>query len=196
MFCAKCGELLPDRTRRCPVCGASQKGGAKLNRQCDCGLNDPKPAQQKRERTHSTWEDPRSAARPQGEQTWAAAQKQAAGWVNRTFHAPTAPAAGKKGMGALLVDYFKNYANFTGRCSRRDFWLTYLMIFLITLALVLVDSSFLLGLWFLGTLVPTVSMAARRLRDARQSLWWLLALLAPSVGALLLVILLCLPSRT
>ena len=33
----------------------------------------------------------------------------------------------------LIADYFRNYVNFSGRTSRRDFWLTVLYLFLLTL---------------------------------------------------------------
>lgn len=38
----------------------------------------------------------------------------------------------------LIADYFRNYVNFSGRTSRRDFWLTELYLFLVTLPIVII----------------------------------------------------------
>ena len=38
----------------------------------------------------------------------------------------------------LIADYFRNYVNFSGRTSRRDFWLTVLYLILITLPIVII----------------------------------------------------------
>ena len=37
----------------------------------------------------------------------------------------------------LIADYFRNYVNFSGRTSRRDFWLTVLCLFLINMAILI-----------------------------------------------------------
>ena len=37
----------------------------------------------------------------------------------------------------LIADYFRNYVNFSGRTSRRDFWLTVLYLFLSNMAILI-----------------------------------------------------------
>lgn len=38
----------------------------------------------------------------------------------------------------LIADYFRNYVNFSGRTTRRDYWLTVLYLFLVTLPIVII----------------------------------------------------------
>ena len=103
--------------------------------------------------------------------------------------------------------FFKNYFNFRGRSGRREFWYMALwdalyMIVLVVLALLLFSARaiqagtgvagpifyFLMGLFLVMILVafavviPSVSLAVRRYRDAGISPYWLiLTMLLPSV---------------
>ena len=45
----------------------------------------------------------------------------------------------------LIADYFRNYVNFSGRTSRRDFWLTVLCLFLLTLPIYIILMIFPCG---------------------------------------------------
>lgn len=75
---------------------------------------------------------------------------------------------------------FKNYVNFNGRAARSEFW--YWMLFgligaIVTVVLDVVvfpdnDISPLNTLFSLVTLLPSLSIAARRLHDIDRTGWW------------------------
>ncbi|MEZ3501229.1 DUF805 domain-containing protein [Pantoea sp. KPR_PJ] len=96
----------------------------------------------------------------------------------------------------------KMYAVFNGRCRRKTFWLFLLFSTLISLACSAVDE--LLGLnvfrdqgllsliYSVAVLIPSVAVGVRRLHDLDRSGWWLLIMLIPLLGTLLLLIYFCL----
>lgn len=47
----------------------------------------------------------------------------------------------------------------------------------------------------LGMLSPGLAVSVRRLHDAALSGWWVLINLAPVVGPLIVIVLMCIPSR-
>ena len=53
---------------------------------------------------------------------------------------------------------------------------------------------FLLGLWFVIIIIPTISLSIRRLHDIGKSAWYILVDLIPYVGNILFSIIMCLPS--
>ncbi len=80
---------------------------------------------------------------------------------------------------------FSKYAEFNGRASRSEFWWFTLFVVLVTSALVYVHE--VLGQVFLiAVLLPFLAAGARRLHDIGKSAWWLLFLLAPVAGIVLL----------
>lgn len=97
-----------------------------------------------------------------------------------------------------FVKALRQYADFSGRAQRAEFWMYTLVVVVIAVALAVVDESVLgygvetsqplpiggqgpLG-WLFGfaTLIPTVAVTARRLHDIDRSGWWQL-LTAPGV---------------
>lgn len=108
-----------------------------------------------------------------------------------------------------FVDTLKNrYAAFKGRATRSEYW--YFMLFFIIIALILtaLDSMIinpLLGiqplvetartgilsmLFSLGTLIPSVALAIRRLHDIGRSGWWILLGVIPIVNIIGIFVLL------
>ncbi len=81
-------------------------------------------------------------------------------------------------MGAIQAG-FKNYANFRGVAKRSEYWYFVLFLILSSLVLSVVDTFIgfgVIGLAFsLVTLIPSLSVLVRRLRDAGYSWTWLLA---------------------
>lgn len=96
----------------------------------------------------------------------------------------------------------KMYAVVNGRCRRKTFWLFLLFSTLISLACSAADELFglkihadqgLLSLIYsLSVLIPSVAVGVRRLHDLDRSGWWLLIMLIPLLGTLLLLIYFCL----
>ncbi|SDK28349.1 Uncharacterized membrane protein YhaH, DUF805 family [Ferrimonas sediminum] len=100
----------------------------------------------------------------------------------------------------------KKYAVFRGRARRREYWFFVLFNILIALTLALVDSSMgtfdpeagtgLLGaLYSLAVLIPSLAVAVRRLHDTGRSGWWLLLLLIPLVGVIVLLVFMALSGQ-
>lgn len=98
-------------------------------------------------------------------------------------------------FGEAVSSFFKNYANFSGRASRSEFWYTYLFIFIVGVIMIVVDvvagNEIISSIWNLAILVPTLAMTTRRLHDINRSGWHqLLAWLFP-VGSIALLIWYC-----
>lgn len=90
-----------------------------------------------------------------------------------------------------------NYLNFEGRSSRSELWWYVLFIFLINFGLLLLSTispvlpAILMGIFTIGTLLPTLSIIVRRLHDIGKSGWTILIGLIPIVGGILLLIWYC-----
>jgi len=99
-------------------------------------------------------------------------------------------------MYEAYIKLLKNFANFSGRSRRRDYWLGMLASFISTILLGML-SSFIPPLAFVAAIYPFVlflahfSLAARRLHDIGKSGWWQLIILVPAIGALFLLYFLC-----
>ncbi|WP_139957594.1 DUF805 domain-containing protein [Flavicella sediminum] len=98
---------------------------------------------------------------------------------------------------------FKNYATFNGRARRKEYWMYALFQILILLAfstfmgiLDLPEESIfstllssLLGLYFLGSIVPTISLAVRRMHDIDKTGSHVLIYFIPFIGSIWFLIL-------
>lgn len=80
----------------------------------------------------------------------------------------------------------RKYAQFSGRAGRVEY-LCWVVLFVFGSAVVgLLDSLTVLALYCLAILLPGLAVTARQLHDIDKSAWWLLALLFPVVGSVLL----------
>ena len=77
------------------------------------------------------------------------------------------------------------YADFDGRASRPEFWWFALFVLLVASALAYL-SEVLSGFFLIIILLPLLAAGARRLHDTGRSGWWLLFLLAPVGGLVVL----------
>lgn len=109
-------------------------------------------------------------------------------------------------MGAIISNFMEiilgKYAQFKGRAGRSEFWMFYLVYFIIgavfSILMNLVASiSFLyyiiLGLQviiILGLLVPTLAVSVRRLHDIGKGGEWIFINLIPLIGSIWFLILL------
>lgn len=86
----------------------------------------------------------------------------------------------------------KNYCNFSGRASRKEYWMFILFNFIFTLVLNVID--WLLGIrvfssiYLLFVMLPSISVQFRRLHDIDKSAWWLFIALIPIVGGIILFV--------
>jgi len=89
----------------------------------------------------------------------------------------------------------KNYAGFSGRARRTEYWMFGLVNFVITLVFYILTfathSGFFLVLvllYALAVLVPSLAVLVRRLHDIGMSGWWILIGLVPFVGSVVLLV--------
>lgn len=90
----------------------------------------------------------------------------------------------------------RQYADFTGRAHRTEYWMFVLVSTVISIVLTIVDYSVglqlgeaaggaaygvLSGVYSLAVLLPSLAVAARRLHDTDRSGWWQLITFAPFV---------------
>ena len=91
-----------------------------------------------------------------------------------------------------------NYGNFTGRASRSEYWWFLLFVIILDMITTFADMS-IFGtpayergpLYWIGTLaliVPNLSLGVRRLHDTGRSGWWLLILIIPCIGLIVLIV--------
>lgn len=91
-----------------------------------------------------------------------------------------------------------NYARFTGRATRPEYWWYSLFTMLLqigffALSLMISQTFSLISLVvMLALLVPSLAVAVRRLHDANYSGWWLLLALIP-LGVIVIIVFAALP---
>lgn len=90
-----------------------------------------------------------------------------------------------------------NYANFTGRARRPEFWWFTLFSFISNMTISFVELvvfgywgeySYLSTLYSLALFIPSLAVGARRLHDIGKSGWWQLIVLIPLIGWIILII--------
>jgi uncharacterized membrane protein YhaH (DUF805 family) len=118
---------------------------------------------------------------------------------------PPPPPANYGGGGAAqpalpnpLISYWKkvvleNYANFSGRARRAEFWWYFLANFIVSVVLNLLQAAasifvVLVVIYGLAVLIPGIAVGIRRLHDTGKSGWWLLIALIPIVGIIVLIV--------
>lgn len=94
-------------------------------------------------------------------------------------------------FGNAVRSVFQQYAGFTGRARRSEYWYFVLFTVLVYVAASVVDAVLgipvLTLLAVLALLVPTLAVTVRRLHDTGRSGWWMLLSLVPFGGIVLLV---------
>ena len=97
-----------------------------------------------------------------------------------------------------MVTYWKravleNYANFSGRATRPEYWWFFLANLI--LSVVLGFLPFIGNIYSLAVIVPGIAAAMRRLHDTGRSGWWLLLVLIPIVGWIIVIVWLATPGN-
>ena len=82
------------------------------------------------------------------------------------------------------VKVLKQYAVFSGRASRQEYWMFFLFNFIFALVLGLIsgllssatktDQSVLSTIYQLAVFLPSLAVGVRRMHDTEHSGWWLL----------------------
>ena len=100
----------------------------------------------------------------------------------------------------------KNYATFSGRARRKEYWMFFLISALISIVLTLLDillgtysveyeAGLFSGLYSLLILIPSIAVVVRRLHATDRSGWWILISLIPLIGVIVLFVFICLDSQ-
>lgn len=119
----------------------------------------------------------------------------------------------------VCKDFFAKYATFSGRTSRRTFWMTILGIFVITFVISFVSTlifgatevptnleanealktyfgnpaNIILMVWSIIMIIPSIAMSVRRLHDINKRGWFYLLSFIP-FGSIILFVFYLLPS--
>lgn len=121
----------------------------------------------------------------------------------------------------MMLLPLRRYAEFFGRSSRAEYWLFVLFVVVASAILTLVDTALGLGggierrwlytgwsaygwtdwhgglltrIFALLMIIPGLAVAVRRLHDTNRSGWWLLIVLVPFIGWLVLLVFYVQPS--
>jgi uncharacterized membrane protein YhaH (DUF805 family) len=91
------------------------------------------------------------------------------------------------------IKVLKNYAEFTGRASRKEYWMFFLFNILISIGLSVVggvlssilktDQTILSNIYSLAVLVPGIAVAIRRMHDTGRNGWWCIVPIAGLIFA-------------
>lgn len=130
------------------------------------------------------------------------------------FDADKSPSMRKIGPRIAFNRFLTNYAKFSGRATRSEYWWIALFFFLVALLVQLaavvtsdpaltfyhqdgVSLLFMIGILLLivFSIVPIISLSVRRLHDSNNSGWLFLVTLIPIIGQIILIIFLALPSK-
>lgn len=94
------------------------------------------------------------------------------------------------------ISVLKDYATFTGRARRAEYWMFTLVniiiaVVLAVLATQLESLSILYMLYSLAVLIPGIAVSIRRMHDIGKSGWMILLGFIPIVGVIILIVMFC-----
>ncbi|MBP7001743.1 DUF805 domain-containing protein [Amaricoccus sp.] len=104
------------------------------------------------------------------------------------------------GFAEAISSGFSQYATFAGRASRSEFWYFTLFTWLISIISSIIDASIgsspesigVVGLMIsLVIFLPGLAVSARRLHDIDRTGWWLLMMILPIIGWIVLLVFYC-----
>jgi uncharacterized membrane protein YhaH (DUF805 family) len=95
----------------------------------------------------------------------------------------------------------RQYADFTGRARRKEYWMFTLVSVIISFVLRFLDGvlhpdgnvgllsiGLLEGLYSLAVFLPSVAVSVRRLHDTGRSGWWQLIGIIPVIGWIVIIV--------
>ena len=95
-------------------------------------------------------------------------------------------------MQEAVTSVLSQYANFNGRARRSEYWFYTLAVVIVSIIAAIIDM--ILGMMILqwiviiATIVPSLSVGARRLHDTDKSGWLQLIGIIPLIGAIVLIV--------
>ena len=93
----------------------------------------------------------------------------------------------------------KNYAGFTGRARRKEYWFFILFYLIFSIVLMFVDGAtgslnantgvgLFSGIFALAMFIPSLAVGVRRLHDTDRTGWWVLINFLPLIGFLIFLV--------
>jgi uncharacterized membrane protein YhaH (DUF805 family) len=108
------------------------------------------------------------------------------------------PASPKMAFGDAVQSFFRNYAVFSGRARRGEYWFVQLFLFTVYLGVAVINffldeellalTTAVYVLWVIVILVPSLALTSRRLHDTDTSFGYYFLILIPVVGAILVLV--------
>jgi len=89
---------------------------------------------------------------------------------------------------------YRNYGNFHGRASRSEFWYWMLYCTVVAIGLAIVSPAFY-SIFFLSSIIPSLARIVRRLHDTDKPWIYVLFVLIPLAGGILLIVWYCTKSH-
>ncbi|MCI4046703.1 DUF805 domain-containing protein [Streptomyces sp. TRM75563] len=90
------------------------------------------------------------------------------------------------------LDVLKNYAGFSGRARRKEYWMFVLFNFIIGVVLSVIgtaiDTQIPYIIYIVAVIVPSLAVLVRRLHDTGRSGWWFFIAFVPLVGGIVLLV--------
>ena len=167
---------------KCLACGYENIYGSTVCKQCGTSLTAAAP-EPVRVAPAAPVEASVQSASPAPASSNGNAPKEAAAYPNElTF----IPYIGNEQFNHFLR-VLRRAFDFNTRSSRAEFWWFMLFQILISVAIIII-LPILSTLFSLIILIPSISVAIRRLHDIKKSGWWLLTIFIPLIGIILLII--------
>lgn len=106
------------------------------------------------------------------------------------------------GFAEAIASGFRNYVGFSGRAARSEYWYWVLFVVLLSIVTLVIDMAIfgytdsgiypLNAIATLATFLPGLAVSVRRLHDIDRTGWWLLLILIPLIGGIILIVWACL----
>jgi uncharacterized membrane protein YhaH (DUF805 family) len=95
-------------------------------------------------------------------------------------------------FGDAVKSVLSQYANFSGRARRSEYWWFVLFYVIVAVVASIIDTvlsgGILIILAALALILPSLAVGVRRLHDTGKSGWFILISLVPFIGSLILLI--------
>lgn len=185
MICKKCGKNMPDGSVFCDECGTR------------LAIVQQQPVQQRPVQQQYTNPNQQQYGYQnqqqygyQNQQQYGYQNQQQYGYQNQQYGYQSAPGyvnpnAGKVDFGTAIKLYFSNYATFSGRATKSEYWWTVLFTFLVGCV------PYLGWIAALAFFIPSLAVMVRRLHDTGKSGAYYFMCLIPIAGIIILIIQLC-----
>ena len=158
----------------CAHCGSALDNNAKFCANCGAPVKQPEPVSYQPQYTYQ----PQTSTPP-------------------TFYTEPSMAPAEITFGDAVMTFFRKYAVFSGRATRKEYWYVILFNFVVSMAFGLLASiapdlgSILSSVYSLAIIIPGLALFTRRMHDIGKSGWCWLWSLVPLVGVIVLLIFLC-----